>query len=74
MLCHIRTKWNAGVGMKPDDMHGFFGCHECHEVYDGRNMGARGAFTYSELQAYAMEAMMRTHRVLRDLEIIEVKR
>ena len=42
VLCHIRRPWNAGVGMKPDDLHGFFACSACHDEIDGRTNIIRG--------------------------------
>jgi len=37
VLAHKRTKWNAGVGMKPDDfIYGAWACFHCHNTIDFR--------------------------------------
>lgn len=30
VFCHIRSFGSGGMGSKPIDIHGFYGCHECH--------------------------------------------
>jgi hypothetical protein len=38
-LCHIRRFGWAGMGQKPHDLLGVFGCQHCHDVMDGRILG-----------------------------------
>jgi hypothetical protein len=33
VYCHLG---GAGMGQKSHDIHGFFGCHSCHNIVDGR--------------------------------------
>ena len=57
-LCHIRRAGMGGMGMKPHDLCGVFGCSNCHAVIDHRdNMGA---YTPSEIDGYILEGHLRT--------------
>jgi hypothetical protein len=40
--CHMRgLEYGKGMGHKPHDLFGFYGCSACHDVYDGRAKGDR---------------------------------
>jgi hypothetical protein len=36
VLCHIRDYGHGGIGLKPQDSAGVFGCSACHDVLDRR--------------------------------------
>lgn len=36
VLCHVSTPGGSGMGTKPIDMHGLYGCADCHRVLDDR--------------------------------------
>ena len=36
VLCHYRLAGTCGVGMKPPDILGAWGCSACHNLVDGR--------------------------------------
>jgi len=36
VLCHYRLSGYSGMGMKPPDIMGAWGCSECHARVDGR--------------------------------------
>ena len=38
VLCHVRRGGVAGIGQKPPDLCGVYGCAACHDVMDGRVM------------------------------------
>ena len=65
VFCHLNESW-AGKGMKlkADDIAGFFGCQQCHDVYDGR----AGHDTISDYAV--LRAMYKTWRRLWDRGII----
>ena len=41
VFCHIRRFGNAGVAQKPSDLHGVFGCANCHRMMDSRDPDAQ---------------------------------
>jgi hypothetical protein len=61
VLCHIRLKDFCGMGMKPPDYLGAFGCSTCHIHFDSN--GTRGLKRGSEEWLfYALRGMARTHQ------------
>lgn len=67
VLAHIRRPWNAGVGMKPLDLHGCFACAACHDKIDGRT---KHGLSRAELDSYLLDAHMRTVLRWKALEIL----
>lgn len=58
MLCHIRRAGIAGMGQKPPDLCGFYGCANCHDLIDGRQHLAN--LSRLELDQYTLFALLRT--------------
>lgn len=56
VLCHIRRGHVAGMGQKPPDICGVFGCSNCHDVMDGR-AGKSGSGLLDE---FILEGQQRT--------------
>lgn len=68
VFCHLNESWaGKGMGQKADDCAGFFGCANCHDVYDGRKKAPYGTFGSS----YILKAYYKTIRRLFDLGVIE---
>ena len=61
VLCHIRKGHVAGIGMKPPDLCGVFGCHKCHEVIDGR---IKTEYTKVQIEAMMLHGMARTLAII----------
>ena len=36
VFCHYAEPGEKGIGLKPDDSSGFYGCEQCHSWIDGR--------------------------------------
>lgn len=57
VLCHIRMP-GTGIARKPHDIHGVYGCSNCHDALDRR-------VTEPEMEHhrwfYIARALMRTH-------------
>lgn len=69
VLCHLNESWSGkGVSLKADDIAGFFGCSNCHDIYDGR-ITYDGTVSDTEL----LRAMYRTWRRLWELGVISIK-
>lgn len=66
--CHVNDGTN-GVGAKPNDMSGCYGCSDCHDAIDRR----RRDVPQTDLCRYILDAVLRSQRILRDLGIIEVR-
>lgn len=56
VLCHIRITGTGG-SRKPTDLAGVWGCSDCHDVIDRRNMNGRQL--RSDLDAYERDALVR---------------
>ena len=68
VFCHLNNSWaGKGLSQKADDLAGFFGCRDCHDVYDNRLIGPRHP------DHLILRAMYRTIRRLWELGIIEIK-
>lgn len=57
VLCHLN---GGGMGMKRPDIHGAFGCSDCHDAIDGR---ARTDYSKDELFLFHCEAVIRTQEI-----------
>lgn len=57
VLCHYRMSGLNGIGMKPLDVCGAYGCSDCHSAVDGR---LKTGFSRDELRLMHAEAVMRT--------------
>ena len=55
VLAHVRRPWNAGVGMKPSDLHAVFACSACHDELDGRTRMVDREL----LQRFIVDALLR---------------
>lgn len=69
VFCHLNESW-AGKGMsqKADDCAGFFGCVNCHDLYDGRKHDLQ---FFNQRDSYVLQAYYRTIRRLIDLNILK---
>ena len=66
VFCHLNDSWaGKGMGQKADDIAGFFGCSECHKLYD------EGSYGIDRWEV--MRAMYRTWRRLIEKVIITIK-
>lgn len=66
VFCHLNNGWaGKGMGKKADDLAGFFGCGECHRLYD----------THESMpnDAQVLMALFKTTRRLWELGIISIK-
>lgn len=62
VLCHYRLG-ACGIGMKPDDALGAWGCHVCHDIVDGRMTIKEWSRT--EIRLMHAEGVLRTQDILR---------
>lgn len=68
VLCHLNESFaGKGFGIKADDLAAFFGCSACHEWYDRRLYTDE-----DDIYFYLLRAVVRTARVLVDLEKVIV--
>lgn len=67
VLCHLRFLGGGGMGLKPSDAAGVFGCSACHDWLDGRTPHVLDGKEY-ELQRnfYAARALVRMREYERD--------
>lgn len=47
VFCHVRLPGD-GMGMKPPDYFGFYGCSSCHAIQEARDMTS-GAYGFEDL-------------------------
>jgi hypothetical protein len=40
VFCHVRRPGNAGVGTKPPDFWGYYGCTACHSLQENHHIEA----------------------------------
>lgn len=69
VLCHIRRGHVAGMGQKPPDCCGVFGCSECHDAMDGRVKSRY--FSKASLDGYILEGHQRTLKFWWDYGYLE---
>jgi hypothetical protein len=61
VFCHLNgSEWGKGTSLKSHDV-GFFGCHYCHDIYDGR---IKHDFDRDWLESQAHKATTRTTIIL----------
>jgi len=66
-LCHIRKPFNAGTGMRPNDLHAFFGCSVCHDIFDGRQ---NSEWSRAQLDSMALDAHLRTLTIWQQMGLV----
>lgn len=68
--CHLNDlSLGRGAYFKTGDLFGFFGCSQCHDLYDGR----RGSLTKEEKRALGHGACLRTLHYMLENEHIKVE-
>ena len=74
VFCHLPDGFK-GMGMKANDISGFFGCSNCHGYVDGRD-NARFKLTHEgqlHLEKSLYRAVIKTWLRLIELDVITVK-
>ncbi len=66
VFCHIG---GGGMGMKASDIHGAYGCSDCHSAIDGH---MKTDFTKQELQLMHYDAMVETQLTLLTKGLIKI--
>lgn len=54
VLCHVRTP-GTGMATKPLDMHGLYGCAECHQILDQRALWNKHELSWFHVLAAMIE-------------------
>ena len=67
VLCHLP---GAGMGLKKNDLHAFWGCSDCHDCCDGRT---HTEYPRELLKLWMHEAVVRTQQILLDEGVLVVK-
>ena len=49
IFAHIRLPGNCGMGLKPDDWFGVFGCDMCHDAIDRRHSKNAELWGYEDI-------------------------
>lgn len=57
VLCHYRLAGTCGMGSKPPDLLGAWGCSACHDAVDSRNLGD---YQKHEVMLWFAEGVLRT--------------
>lgn len=70
VLCHLPSEGH-GMARKSDDYIAVFACSACHDVIDGRSK--QQWLEPEDWYFYTTRALHRTHRVLIDAGLIEIK-
>jgi hypothetical protein len=65
VFCHLG---GAGWALKSNDIHGAYGCYECHLITDG----AKSHFTRDEIKLMFYDGMVRTQLILIEKGLIKV--
>lgn len=65
--CHINTKFK-GMGTKSNDLHGAYGCSDCHDALDGRTIGE-----VKVKDKYVLDAIVESQMKLIDKGLLVVK-
>ena len=69
VFCHLG---GGGMGMKRKDIHGAYGCSDCHDIVDGRAKPDRWTNDlYSKVWFY--EGVFRTQEILLEKGLITLK-
>lgn len=66
VFCHLN---GGGMGTKHSDLHGAYGCSNCHDAIDGR---LQTDHSWHELKKMHLEAMVRTQNILVDKGLITI--
>ncbi len=66
VFCHLG---GAGMGRKSSDIHGAYGCSDCHDVVDGR-VGTNYN-TKDEVDLAFYEGVIRTQQILLEKGLIK---
>ena len=66
VFCHIP---GGGLGMKSDDIHGAYGCSNCHDVVDGRQ---KTFISDSDIKLFFYDAIIRTQLKLLEKGLIKI--
>ncbi len=69
VLCHLPS--GAGMGQKSPDWFAVYGCSDCHDIIDGRNLIAADSVKY-EIEAIMRMALFRTWERMIDKGLINV--
>lgn len=68
VFCHLNESFaGKGISQKADDYAGFFGCSNCHDLYDGR---ATCEISHEIMTWYVLRAQNRTIRRLLEKGVI----
>ena len=68
VLCHINShRYGKGIGIKADDLAGFYGCSSCHDLFDGR---LKTDIDRNKIENMALHAVVLTHLRMRDKGVI----
>ena len=59
--CHVRLGGVAGMGQKPPDLCGFFGCSSCHDLADYR---VKSDLTRVQIESHILHAMVRSLKII----------
>ena len=71
-LNHISTAYNSGMGIKPQDWFGVFGCDTCHAIIDGRMKVNDQLLPPEEIEAAKMRALFATWNRWIDMGLIKI--
>jgi hypothetical protein len=64
--CHLNgQEYGKGMGHKSHDLFGFYGCSNCHDLYDGRLK-----FTGAKFDEWARDACLASLRIACDEGVI----
>jgi Zn-finger protein len=62
VFCHLNSyEFGKGKGIKADDGMGFYGCQNCHDIYDSR---VNHDFERDWLESQAEHAALKTIRIM----------
>ena len=61
VLCHLP---GGGMGAKRHDIHGAYGCSDCHDYVDGRRHLSNHPSEQFHRQIWFFEAVIRTQEIL----------
>ena len=71
VFCHFSYA-SSGMGMKPSDLSGSFGCAACHSVVDGRTKRPHGLLL-EDIEWCKARGMAETWQRLIEMDIVAVK-
>jgi hypothetical protein len=66
VFCHLG---GAGLAIKSSDIHGAYGCYDCHAAIDG---GLKTSFSKLELNLWFYDAVIRTQLILLEKGLIKI--